>query len=123
MSKTDVSLKKLVSLCKRRGFVWPGSDIYGGLANTYDYGPYGVELKNNIKELWWETFVTNRDDIYGIDSSILLNSKVWAASGHIDSFVEIVVEDKVTNERFRADHLIEDYFAKKEKRLLLMEST
>ena len=111
MSK--VTLDQVSSLCKRRGFVWPGSDLYGGLANTYDYGPYGVELKENIKNLWWEKFIHSREDIYGIDSSIILNPVVWNASGHTSSFNEIMVEDKVTNKRYRPDHLIEEYFLKK----------
>lgn len=115
MSK--VTLEKIAALCKRRGFVWPGSDLYGGLANTYDFGPYGVELKENVKKLWWEKFVHDRDDMYAIDSSIFLKPEVWKASGHTESFVEIVVEDKVTNKRFRADHIIEDHFTKKGKEI------
>ncbi len=113
MSK--LTLDKIVSLSKRRGFIFPGSDIYGGLANTYDYGPYGVALKNNVRKLWWEKFVNDRDDMYGIDSSIFLKPDVWKASGHTEGFVEIVVEDKVTHKRYRADHLIEEYFEKKGK--------
>lgn len=115
MSK--VTLEKIAALCKRRGFVWPGSDLYGGLANTYDFGPYGVELKENVKKLWWEKFVHDRDDIYAIGSSIFLKPEVWKASGHTESFVEIVVEDSVTNKRYRADHLIEEYFEKKGKEI------
>ncbi|MBN2015607.1 glycine--tRNA ligase [Candidatus Dojkabacteria bacterium] len=114
---TKAALEKIVSLCKRRGFIWPGSDLYGGMANTYDFGPYGVELKENIKKIWWEKFIHDRADMFGIDSSIFLNPKVWQASGHTESFVEIVVEDKVTNKRYRADHLIEDCFAKKGKEI------
>ena len=94
MSK-KIALEDVVALAKRRGFIYPGSDLYGGLANTYDYGPYGVEMKKNIKELWWEKFIHDRNDMYGIESSIFLNPKVWKASGHTESFVEIVVEDKV----------------------------
>ncbi len=102
------TLKDLVSLCKRRGFIFPGSEIYDGLANTWDYGPYGVELKWNIKNLWWKKFVTTRPDIVGLDSSILLNPKVWMASGHVGNFSDPLVDCKVCNERSRADHLLED---------------
>ncbi|MDD3647776.1 MAG: glycine--tRNA ligase [Candidatus Dojkabacteria bacterium] len=111
----DYSLEDIIALSKRRGFVWPGSDLYGGLANTYDYGPYGVELKENVRKIWWKTFIQDRNDLYGIDSSILLKPDVWEASGHTTSFNETVVEDKVTHRRYRADHLIEDYFKKKGK--------
>lgn len=113
----NIDLSTIVSLSKRRGFVYPGSDIYGGLANTYDYGPYGVELKNNVKKLWWNKFVKSREDMYGIDSSIFLKPDVWKASGHTESFVERVVEDKVTHKRYRADHLIENHYAKKDKEM------
>lgn len=102
------SLKELVSLCKRRGFVFPGSEIYDGLANTWDYGPYGVELKWNIKNLWWKKFVTTRPDVVGLDSSILLNPKVWVASGHVGSFSDPLVDCRVCKERSRADHLLEE---------------
>ena len=101
-------MEKIVSLCKRRGFVFPGSDIYGGLANSWDYGPLGVELKNNIKQLWWKTFVHDRDDMVGIDAAIIMNPKVWEASGHVATFNDPLVEDKKTNERFRLDHLLEE---------------
>ena len=80
--KVQDALKDIISLCKRRGFIFPGSEIYDGLANTWDYGPYGVELKRNIKNLWWKKFVTSRHDVLGLDSSILLNPRVWKASGH-----------------------------------------
>ena len=79
-------MDKIVSLCKRRGVVFPGSEIYGGLANSWDYGPLGVELKNNIKQLWWDRFVHRRDDIVGIDAALIMNPKVWEASGHIATF-------------------------------------
>ncbi|MFC1780261.1 glycine--tRNA ligase [Patescibacteria group bacterium] len=115
---TKVTLEKIVSLCKRRGFVWPGSDLYGGLANTYDFGPHGVELRNNIKNIWWEKFVNDRSDMYGIDSSIFLKPEVWQASGHTESFVEIVVEDEKTHKRYRADHLIEEHYKKKGKEIV-----
>lgn len=96
-------MDKVISLCKRRGFIFPGSEIYGGLANSWDYGPLGVELKNNIKQLWWKRFVTGRDDMVGLDSSLLLNTKVWEASGHITTFSDPLVECKKCHNRFRAD--------------------
>jgi len=94
-----------VSLCKRRGFVFPGSEIYGGLANSFDYGPLGVELKNNIKNLWWKKFVHNRDDIVGIDAALIMNPNVWKASGHLDTFNDPLVECKKCHHRFRADQI------------------
>ncbi|MBI2636470.1 glycine--tRNA ligase [Candidatus Peregrinibacteria bacterium] len=102
------SLDQLVSLCKRRGFVFPGSEIYGGLANTWDYGPLGVELKNRVKNHWWKTFVHRRADMVGLDSSILMNRKVWEASGHISSFADAEVECKHCHQRFRGDKLLEE---------------
>lgn len=98
-------LEKIVSLAKRRGFVYPGSEIYGGLANTYDYGPLGVELLRNIQDLWWKRFVLRRSDIYGIITSILMSRKVWEASGHVESFVDPLVECLSCHKRFREDHL------------------
>jgi len=98
-------IEKIVSLAKRRGFIYPGSEIYGGLANTFDFGPLGVELNNNIKNNWWKTFVQNRSDIYGIDGGILMNSKVWEASGHTGKFIDLLVECKKCHKRFRTDQL------------------
>ncbi len=98
-------LDKIVSLAKRRGFVYPGSEIYGGLANTYDYGPLGIELLKNIEDLWWRRFVLGRSDVYGIGTSILMNRKVWEASGHVESFVDPLVECLSCHKRFREDHL------------------
>ena len=98
-------LDKIVSLAKRRGFVFPGSEIYGGLANSWDYGPVGVELKNNIKQLWWDRFVHQRSDIVGIDAAIIMNPKVWEASGHVSVFTDPLVECKKCHERFRADQI------------------
>lgn len=97
-----------MSLCKRRGFIYQGSDIYGGLAGTYDYGPLGVALKKNIENLWWRYFVDSRDDMYGIDSAILMNPKVWEASGHVGGFNDPLVSDVKTKKRYRADHLLEE---------------
>jgi len=100
-------MEDIVSLSKRRGFVYPTSDIYGGLISSYDYGPAGSELLRNIKNLWWETFVRRRPDMVGLDSQILLHPKTWEASGHVASFNDPLVEDKKTHKRYRADHLLE----------------
>lgn len=99
------SLDSIVSLAKRRGFVYPGSEIYGGLAGTFDYGPMGVALKNNLKQLWWRMFVEERDDMYGIDAAILMNPKAWVASGHVGGFSDPLIECSNCKKRFRADHL------------------
>jgi glycyl-tRNA synthetase len=99
----DVLMEKIVSLCKRRGFVFPGSEIYGGFANSWDYGPVGVELKNNIKQLWWNRFVHQRDDMVGIDAALIMNPKVWEASGHLKEFSDPLVECTECHERFRSD--------------------
>lgn len=105
---TNVTMDTLVSLCKRRGFVFPGSEIYGGLANTWDYGPLGVELRNNIKQAWWKNFVHQRRDIVGIDGGILMNPRVWEASGHVDEFNDPLVDCRECRGRFRADTLVEE---------------
>src|SRR5271157_613825 len=102
------TLKPIVALCKRRGFVYPGSEIYGGFANTYSYGPYGAELKKNIKDLWWKTFVHEREDMVGIDGPILLHPLTWKASGHLEGFNDAMIDCKQCKGRFRVDHLIED---------------
>ncbi len=107
------SLNDIVSLAKRRGFFYPGSDIYGGLANTWDYGPLGAELKKKIKDLWWKTFVTDRADMVGLDSAVISSSKVWEASGHVASFADAMVDCKTCHARTRADHLIEDVTGEK----------
>jgi glycyl-tRNA synthetase len=101
-------MEKLVSLCQRRGFIFPSSDIYGGLSGCWDYGPVGVELKRNIKDAWWKTFIQERDDIIGLDTSILMNSRVWEASGHVTSFSDPLVECKNCHLRWRADDLKEN---------------
>ncbi|MFA6423757.1 MAG: glycine--tRNA ligase [Candidatus Magasanikbacteria bacterium] len=100
-------LEKVVSLCKRRGFVFPGSEIYGGLANTWDYGPLGHLLKQNIKKAWWKFFVQERSDMVPLDSAIIMNPKVWEASGHLQNFSDELVECKKCHHRFRTDHLLE----------------
>jgi glycyl-tRNA synthetase len=101
-------MEAIVSLAKRRGFIYPGSDVYGGLSGTWDYGPLGVTLKRNIMQLWWKMFVQDREDMYGIDAAILMNQKVWKASGHVDTFTDPLVEDLETHMRYRADHLVKD---------------
>ena len=102
---SDVALESIVSLAKRRGFIYQGSDVYGGLSGTWDYGPLGVALKRNIMNLWWEHFVDVRDDMYGVDAAILMNQKVWQASGHVDTFSDPMVECSVCHTRFRADKI------------------
>jgi len=101
----DNLMEKIVSLCKRRGFIFQSCDIYGGLSNTWDYGPFGVELKNNVKNAWWKANVHQRDDIYGMDAAILMHPKVWEASGHISNFYDPLVECKKCGRRFRQDEL------------------
>ena len=101
-------MEKLISLCKRRGFIFPGSEIYGGFANSYTYGPYGVELKNNIKKLWWKMFVQDREDIVGLDGPIIIHPRVWEVSGHVGGFNDALVECRSCHKRFRADHLVEN---------------
>jgi len=103
--KNENLMEKITSLCKRRGFIYQGSEIYGGLAGTWDYGPLGVSLKNNIKSLWWKKFVESREDMYGVDAAILMNSSVWKASGHVDTFTDPLVECTKCKKRFRADQL------------------
>ena len=110
-----LTMDKLVALCKGRGYVFAGSEIYGGLANTWDYGPLGVELKNNIKKAWWKKFVTEAPNNVGLDCSILMNSQVWEASGHIGGFSDPLMDCKSCKTRHRADNLVEDYIAKKKK--------
>ncbi|HSX17143.1 MAG TPA: glycine--tRNA ligase [Patescibacteria group bacterium] len=106
---SDISLEDIASLAKRRGFIYQGSEIYGGLAGTWDYGPLGVALKRNIEQLWWKKFVDDRDDVFGVDTAILMNQKVWEASGHTGAgFADPLVEDLKTQKRYRADHLLED---------------
>ncbi len=105
MNTEKITMEKIVSLAKTRGFVFPGSDIYGGLANSWDYGPLGVELKNNIKQTWWKMFVQERLDMVGIDAALIMNPKVWEASGHVATFTDPLVECKTCHERYRADQI------------------
>lgn len=104
-----VSMDRIVSLCKRRGFIFPGSEIYGGLASTWDYGPLGVELKRNVKQAWWKANVYKRDDIYGLDAAILMRSKVWRASGHTESFNDPFIKCASCHKYFRVDQLRRDH--------------
>ncbi|MEA3463710.1 MAG: glycine--tRNA ligase [Patescibacteria group bacterium] len=104
----NITMEKIVSLCKRRGFVFPSSEIYGGFSAIYDYGPYGTELKNNIKKEWWKAMVREREDIVGLDSSIFMHPKIWQASGHVSGFSDPLVECKNCHARLRVDHLLED---------------
>ncbi len=101
-------MEDIVSLAKRRGFIYQGSDVYGGLSGTWDYGPLGVALKRNIMQLWWQMFVDTRDDMYGVDAAILMNQKVWQASGHVDTFVDPLCEDVENHRRYRTDHILKD---------------
>ncbi|MBR3635179.1 MAG: glycine--tRNA ligase, partial [Lachnospiraceae bacterium] len=110
---TEKTMEKIVALAKNRGFVHPGSEIYGGLANTWDYGILGVELKNNIKKAWWQKFVTESPTNVGVDCAILMNPQTWVASGHLGSFSDPLMDCKECHERFRADKIIEDYAAEK----------
>ena len=104
---SEVTMEKIVSLAKRRGFIYPGSEIYGGLSGFWDYGPLGVELKNNIKNLWWRMFVQSRDDMCGVDSAIIMNREAWKASGHVGGFSDPLVECKKCKKQFRADQSVE----------------
>ena len=105
---SQAKMEAIISLCKRRGFIYQGSDVYGGLSGTWDCGPLGVQLKRNIMNLWWRRFVDERDDMYGVDAAILMNQKVWQASGHVDTFVDPLCEDTVNRRRYRTDHILKD---------------
>ncbi len=111
MLNTEKTMEKIVALCKGRGFVYPGSEIYGGLANTWDYGPLGAELKNNIKKAWWKKFVQENPYNVGLDAAILMNPQTWVASGHLAGFSDPLMDCRQCHERFRADKLIEDWCA------------
>ena len=111
MKNTEKTMYKIVALCKTRGFIFPGSEIYGGLANTWDYGPLGVELKNNVKKAWWKKFVQENRYNVGLDAAILMNPQTWVASGHLAGFSDPLMDCRECHERFRADKLIEDWCA------------
>ena len=106
------SLDSVIALAKRRGFVFPTGEIYGGTRSAWDYGPLGVELKENIKRQWWKFMVQSRDNVVGLDSAVILPRQVWEASGHVEVFNDPMVESLATNKRYRADHLLEAYEAK-----------
>ena len=108
MNNEQDLMEKIISLTKRRGFIYPGSDVYGGLSGTWDYGPLGVALKRKIMQQWWNHFVDSRDDMFGVDAAILMNQKVWQASGHVDTFVDPLCEDTVNHRRYRTDHILKD---------------
>ena len=108
----NVTMEKIVNLCKNRGIIFQGSEIYGGMGNTWDYGPVGVEIKNNIKRNWWKRFVQQNDNSFGVDAAILMNSRVWDASGHTASFSDPKMDCKECKTRERADNIIEDYAKK-----------
>src|SRR5581483_4998847 len=103
-----VPIEKIVSLCKRRGFVYPNSEIYGGVSGIYDFGPLGVELRNNIRRYWWWSMVQTNDNIVGIEGNIITHPRVWEASGHVENFVDILADCKKCKRRFRLDHLPEE---------------
>jgi len=107
-NKDDKLMEKVQTLARNRGFVYPDSEIYGGMANTWDLGPLGVELKNNLKQLWWKFFVQSHDNMVGVDSAIIMNPRVWEASGHVGEFGDVLVDCKKCQNRFRADHIIEE---------------
>src|SRR3979409_2622212 len=109
---TDVTMDKIVSLCRRRGFVFPSSEIYGGLGSTYDYGHYGVLMKNNIRSLWFRSMVQERDDMVALDSAVILNLKVWEASGHVAGFSDPLIDCRTCKLRFRADRFEDSHCGK-----------
>lgn len=109
MDSNTSAMDKVVALAKRRGFVYPTSEIYGGIANSYDYGPSGTELLRNIRNAWWKQFINGRDDMVGVDTQIILHPETWVASGHVGGFSDPMVEDLVTHKRYRADHIVEKY--------------
>ncbi len=111
----NAQLKDIISHAKEYGFVYPSSEIYDGLQAVYDYGAYGVELKNNLKRLWWETMTRVQDNIVGIDASIFMHPTTWKASGHVDSFNDPMIDNKDSKKRYRADVLVEEHAAKLEK--------
>ena len=109
MDNKQKSMEKIVALCKGRGFVFPGSEIYGGMGNTWDYGPLGVELKNNVKRAWWKKFVQENPYNVGLDAAILMNPQVWVASGHVSTFNDPLIDCKACKMRHRADKLVEGF--------------
>ena len=117
MANYEEIFKKVVSHCKEYGFIFQSSEIYDGLAAAYDYGPNGVEFKNNIKDYWWKSMVNMHENIVGLDSAIFMHPKTWKASGHIDAFNDPLIDNKDSKKRYRADVLVEDYIAKIEAKI------
>jgi len=107
-SKATISIEDMAMFCKRKAFVYPDSELYGGITGFFDYGPLGVELKNNIKQQWWKRFVRSRQDVVGIDGSIISHQKVWQASGHVGCFSDLMLSCEKCKQRFRADHLVSE---------------
>src|SRR5438067_10351209 len=105
MAEENLQMEKIVSLCKRRGFIFQSSEIYGGINGFWDYGPLGAELKRNVKELWWRSMTKLREDIVGLDASIIMHPAIWKASGHVDTFADPMVDCLLTKKRFRADQI------------------
>ena len=116
MAQEDI-FKKLVAHCKEYGYVFQSSEIYDGLAAVYDYGQYGVELKNNIKKYWWDSMVLLHENVVGLDSAIFMHPSIWKASGHVDAFNDPLIDNKDSKKRYRADVLIEDHIAKYEDKI------
>src|SRR5262245_49164587 len=104
-AKENVLMEKIVALCKRRGFIFQSSEIYGGINGFWDYGPLGTELKRNVKEMWWRSMTQERDDVVGLDATIIMHPQIWKASGHVDTFADMMVECPLTKKRFRADQV------------------
>ena len=117
MSQQNDQFKKVVAHCKEYGFIYQSSEIYDGLAAVYDYAPYGVLLKNNIKSYWWKSMVQMNDNIVGIDSAIFMHPKTWKASGHVDAFNDPLIDNKTSKKRYRADVLVENYIDKIEAKI------
>ena len=117
MANNEDFFKKVISHAKEYGFVFPSSEIYDGLSAVYDYGQYGVELKNNIKEYWWKAMVQHHENIVGVDAAIFMHPTIWKASGHVDAFSDPMIDNKDSKKRYRADVLVEDYLAKIEGKI------
>ena len=116
-SEIDFTIKDIISHAKEYGFVYPSSEIYDGLQAVYDYGPYGAELKRNLKDLWWQAMVKLNENVVGLDAAIFMHPLTWKASGHVDSFNDPMIDNKDSKKRYRADVLIEDYIAKIEEKI------
>src|SRR5687768_14481867 len=117
MAMNPEIFKDLIAHSKEYGFIFPSSEIYDGLSAVYDYGPYGAELKNNIREYWWKSMVQLNENIVGIDSAIFMHPTIWKASGHVDAFADPLIDNKDSKKRYRADVLLEEYLAKQEARI------